>query len=309
MADDISPEQSPTPASAGSGNEPAASPESASATQDNAGAKKAGAGWRQAIADDKVRRFAERFSSPAELAEAALGLRQRLSKTVTVPGKRASATERAAFNKALGVPGDYSGYEAGYPDSLPAHLKPAEGEGGERLDGFLKLAHSAGLTQKQVDATLGWYFEQVQTLDAAQRGSRQEATDKAGAELAREWGGDFKASAELAARAAEVFGGDDLMELVDRAEIDGVKLGDHPQFVKAFAAVGRAMREAEPLIGMPGDGAADLERRHADLTRRLNDAIDRGDSALVQRLDSERNRVSARLVGTDPIVGADGRSY
>ncbi|MHA1536204.1 MAG: hypothetical protein ACTSUD_01500, partial [Alphaproteobacteria bacterium] len=229
--------------------------------------------------------------------------------TVTVPGKRASAAERAAFNKALGVPGDYSGYEADFPESLPAHLKPAEGQGNENLDGFLKLAHSAGFTQKQLDATLGWYFEQVQTADAATRGSLKDATQKAGADLAREWGGDFKANAELAMRAAEVFGGDDLMEMVDRAEIDGVKLGDHPQFVKAFAAVGRAMREAEPLIGMSGGGGADLERRHADLTRRLNDAIDRGDSALVQRLDSERNRVSARLVGADPIVGAEGRSY
>ena len=309
MVDDISPEESSAPASSGGGTETAAVSESASTTQDSAASPKAGAAWRETISDDKVRRFAERFNSPAEMAEAALGLRQKLSKTVTVPGKRANATERAAFNKALGVPADHTGYEAAYPESLPAHLKPAEGQGNENLDGFLKLAHSAGFTQKQVDATLGWYFEQAQTVDAATRGSLEEATEKANADLTREWGGEYKANAELAMRAAEVFGGDDLMEMVDRAEIDGVKLGNHPQFVKAFAAVGRAMREAEPLIGAAGGGANDLERRHADLTRRLNDAIDRGDSALVQRLDNERNRVSARLVGTDPIVGADGRSY
>jgi hypothetical protein len=264
--------------------------------------------WRAGISDDKVRRFASRFDSPAALAEAALGFRQKLSGAVPLPRRNASDEDVATFRRALGVPDGPEGYIAGPPDDWSAHLQPDEA-GQARLDGFLQVAHKAGLNQGQLDAVLGWYYDQVRGVDGSQRHALEEATESARAELARDWGPQYQANAELAVRAAEAFGGEELVELIETTMVGGVKLGDHPQFVKTFAAIGRAMREAEPLIGAGGEGGFDLERRHADLTRRLNDAIDRGHREEAERLDRMRDRVAQQLVGSGPLVGAEGRPY
>ena len=74
--------------------------------------------WRAGIADERLRRYADTYASPADLAKAALDLRQKLSNAVTVPGKGASEEEHATFRKRLGIPDTPDGYEVEIPEGI-----------------------------------------------------------------------------------------------------------------------------------------------------------------------------------------------
>jgi len=85
---------------------------------------------------------------------------------VGVPGENATPDELTAFNKAMGVPDDFSGYT----------LKSEEGAVvNETLDkGFKELFHKAGLNQKHVDILQPGFEELTKTI-AAEIGSKSDA--------------------------------------------------------------------------------------------------------------------------------------
>src|SRR5690606_9236482 len=108
---------------------------------------------------------------------------------------------------------------------------------------FLKSLHAAGAPPAVVNAAMGWYFEATQKMAEERAAATKRATEKADEDLRKEWGEDYKPNLAIAARAAKEFGGEDFARFLNTAEVDGVKLGDHPAFAKAFASIGRAMSE------------------------------------------------------------------
>jgi len=266
-----------------------------------------GSDWRADITDERVRAFSERFSGPADAAKAAFELRQKLGRSVPAPG--ADGAESEAFRNAIGVPASSSDYETRFPDDLPPQIADAlhSPDGGERLDRFLEVAHEAGFTQSQLDAALNWYGHELASADGAVTGHQRRETEMAVADLRSELGGDFDRTLTTAARATAAFGDEDFLNLLDTAQIGGIRLGNHPAFVRTMAAVGARMGEAAPLVGGGGMRSSDLDARHAALTSKMNDALDAGDHALANRLDHERTQISRQLVGAAPIVGEGAR--
>jgi hypothetical protein len=224
---------------------------------------------------------------------------------VPAPG----GAEDEAFRNAIGVPASPQDYETNFPDDLPPQIADAihSPDGGERLSRFLDVAHQAGFTQSQLDAALEWYGHELAYADEVVGGNQRREAEHAVAELRDELGGDFDRTLATAARATQAFGDEDFLTLLETAQIGGMRLGNHPAFVRTMAAVGARMGEAEPLIGAAGLRSTDLDERHAALTSRMNDALDAGDHALADRLDRERTRISRQLVGSDPIVGVGAR--
>lgn len=257
--------------------------------------------WRDDIKDEKVRNFAKTFQSPAEMAEKAFGLRQKVSRSIEVPGRDASPDARAAYNKAIGVPDGYDGYGIVHPDGADADPGAKA-----RLDGFLKSAHAAGMTKSQVDGVLGWYSQALQDAAAEQIRASRTATQKAIDRMKAEEGGDFERNSEIAIRAFRAFGDDDAEAFFEKTEIDGIPLGSHPAMRRFALNVGMQLQEAPPMLAAADSLSGSLEDQHRKLSAEINDALDRGDRATAERLDEQRNRIAQKIVGTGPIVGAPG---
>ena len=288
----------PAPSEPASGAEPGAERE----TEPSAG------DWRAAITDEKARRFAERFASPADAAVSAFKARQQLSGSVRVPGRKAGREDIAAFRRALGVPDRPEGYAVALPEGLPG-TGDLDEAGKARLDTYLKAMHDAGATpdvvQRGIDLYYGFLAEGLEARERAAVGARE----KANADLTREWGADAKRNDGCARRAFDTFGGERFAVFVENAEVDGVKLGDHPEMRRIFAAIGRAMGEDRlhaPEGGEQGKSAQErIDEIHSWQHSEDPKEREKYGSDAVQ---AELRGLYQRLEGDRPIVGAGGRT-
>ncbi len=198
----------------------------------------------------------------------------------------AGPDDAAAFDaiaKALGRPDDPKGYDIPLP----------EGDDGSFAEEFRPIAHKLRLSQEQVAGLAGWF----NTLGG--EGVAQ-SVEAARAELTKEWGGEYKANAEYARRAATAFGvSDEVLEQIAGG------MGLAPA-LRLFAKIGRATGEAGGLVdgGRAGFGksAAQMQARKTEImqTPELAKKLMDGDPALkaewdaiaaaeVQRLNAEMN--------------------
>lgn len=252
------------------------------------------ADWRAGIEDEGLRRFAERFKSPADLAKTAHEFRQKLSRALVVPGKDAPDEEVAAFHSRLGVPDGPDGYDYQLPEAHREAL--AEQVDGDHGD-FFQAMHQAGASRAAVSAALDFYYDRVAEHQAAEVRSLDEGRAAAEAELRGEWGEASERNKALSIRAVREFGGEDLAQLLDQHSAGGLRLGDHPVLIKAFAAIGRRLGEDGLNLGSGGPGAPGTEERLDDLTRRAHDARARGRVGESNRLFAERERLSLQAFG------------
>lgn len=277
----------------------AASPEESEATPE-------AGDWRAAIDDTRLRGFAERFASPVEAVRSAFELRQKLSTSLTPPGPDARPEQVAEFRRRLGVPDSHAGYDVALPEGLPEPLLPNEAVQAN-IDAFLQAIHGAGATQEVAATAVDWYYGYLAEGLAQQERQQSEAREAAAAELRREWGGEeaFRRNGELARRAAVALGGGRFGRFLEQTKAGGLALGDHPEFIRAFTAIGQRMAEDSLLLG-EGEVSADAETRLAELTRQIHDAAAGGDQARVETLSQERETIAERTYGTNPIVGTGG---
>lgn len=125
-----------------------------------------------------------------------------------------------------------------YVINVPDNLKEALGDDFKddpMLQGFLKDAHAAGMSQKQVDLAVGKYLEAIPSLAG---GVQQLNADDCVAELKQEWKTDaeFKSGVESAKRAAIGFFGNDAEQIIQ-------KYGNDPALIRGLAKIGKEMGE------------------------------------------------------------------
>ena len=259
--------------------------------------------WRDAIEEPGLRRVAEKFTSPVEVVKSYAALQSRLGRSVVKPGSDAGAEEIAAYHRQLGVPETPEGYEVALPEGLPEALRDDPATAALQQE-FLNTMHAAGAPPDVVQQALDWYYGQVgesltqQTQAAAER--RQEAE----AGLRREWGGEHDRNVALAQRAVRSFGDEAFTEFLESHEAEGVKLGDHPAFLRAFAAIGRGMGEDPPLAGAGESGGGSVQARIDTLHALQQSDPQKYASRAVQ---GELQGLYGKLYGGQPVVGSEGR--
>jgi hypothetical protein len=253
------------------------------------------ADWRGAIADSKLRAFADRMGSPADAVKMAFDLRRKLSRAVIPPGEGAGAEEVRDFHRKLGAPDTAEGYDYTRPD-LPDHLRPDEA-GAAREKDFLDHALRLGITKDQARGILDWHYRSAvdQSADLTRR--LDEGRAQSEAELRREWGADYEANLAAAHRAVTEFGGQDTLDFFGNRTVDGVRLADHPRLVRTFAEAGR--RLGEDSLALPGGdfGGPTLEDRVKDVRGRKQEALTRGDRETAQLLDEEERGLWGKIAG------------
>jgi hypothetical protein len=270
--------------------------------------------WNDEVAeiagDDKaVRDQLGRFTSRAEALKAIPALRGQLSKAIFRPGKDAKPEDVAKFHRALGVPEAPEKYEVKLPDGLPEHVSPDALK--PQIDEFLKVAHATGMTPEQVNAAVNYQVGMLAQQDPAMARAAEVVVDLFAnrkeweASLRSEWTGkDYDDNIAAAVHGVQQFGGAELSEVLNESG-----LANHPAVIKAFARIGRQVAEGQFIPAAGSETAATLEEEHARLTREMHAALDAGDTGKVNALSAKRTQISARLVGSAPVVGANGRAF
>ena len=254
--------------------------------------------WRDPIEDEELRKYAEKFTSPIEPLKSARELQQKLSKSVVIPGKDATDDEVAAFYKRLGRPDSADKYQIFRPEGM------SDGDVDDawrsREKSVSEMAHASGWTQAQVDDGVKWFYAETAAIEEATQIADTKAREAAKAQLDKEWGDDAETNIEYANRAAKAFGGEEFVEFLQEKEADGVQLGNHPAYLRAFAEIGRRMGEDTLVMGLPDDQKKTMEERIEELSALQNTDPTKYTSMAVQ---AELADLHMKLYGTGDATG------
>ena len=150
---------------------------------------------------------------------------------VVVPKDDSTPEEWGDFYNRLGRP---EKYEIAKPEIAEGLNYDAAME--ERLLGIM---HGAGLSQRQAQSVFNGYMEYINGLHEENVKESELSKTEWNDTLKKDFGKAFEERLDLAQRAVNEFGGDDL-----KAVLDETGLGNHPGVIKAFANVGQKMMEA-----------------------------------------------------------------
>jgi hypothetical protein len=113
----------------------------------------------------------------------------------------------------------------------------------------------AGLTKAQAKKMAEAYFERQEADLEANHQSYVADRQKKLEGLQGEWGDEFDSKKELARRAVQDLGGEELQGIMEAKAADGTMLGDSPEFIRLFAKIGEITAEhRSPDTGGGGSG-------------------------------------------------------
>lgn len=152
------------------------------------------------------------------------------------------AQGHAALEKRLGA-GDAPPKDAdSYSPELPQGVTVEQLKSDPLFAGFLKGAHAAGMTNKQVGYAISQFQERMQLLE-----QQRNSPEVAEAELSKLWKlpGEMEKNLSNSYRAAHAFASD--KEHVARLE---KKFGNDPDFIQLMAKIGGELGEDRPPAGI-----------------------------------------------------------
>lgn len=287
--------------------EQAAVPEADTALTQEAPAAAEATNWRDTL-DPDLKEWANKFDSPATALKSYRELEKRMGRSVTIPGKDATPEEVQAFRKkALGVPDAPTDYKLELPDFVPEEVRN-DPLSDPLLKEFVETSHANGKSPAQVQADINLFYKAIAASKEQAVQEQQRLVQKADEELTREWGSDKDANLTFARRAIKQFDADGRFSgFLAEAEIGGVKAGNHPEFVRLFAKVGRMLAEDSVQLEPTESEAQAINEQATKLRRQRDDAMRRGDRATALKLDEQERALYARK-GNRPIVGTAGRA-
>lgn len=195
------------------------------------------------------------FKTIGEMGKTFLELEGKSKDAVFVPGEQATDEERAEFYAKLGRPEAADKYTFGKPEDLGEDVYTPEIEAA--IKGICFKANLTDAQAKVVNAEYTALLKQGHEIQSQQKAEQErvetEALSKAVDTLKNEWKGDtFKINTELATRAFIKFGGPDAKAFIETTKINGLALGDHPEFLKVFAEIGKAISDDSLNAGRDG---------------------------------------------------------
>lgn len=214
------------------------------------------ADWRKVLAGDDTDalKTLERYATPSDyhksFTEAQKTIRARQEGMIKLPGEKATDEEKAAFQKALGIPAA--------PDKYEINAKPPEGlELGDADKAFLskvtaKLHATGGFAATPEVANMAHelYFEAMQEQAAQMAAMAVQKKNEGKATLTKLYGQNLDLELKHAQNALVAFGPRDPQKaraLLDRQFADGTTLGDDPEIVQLLVRASRATHE-DPMM-------------------------------------------------------------
>ena len=224
--------------------------------------------WVAAVKDEKVKAFAKRFNSPADLAVEAHTLRQKVSNALVPPGKNAKPEEVAEFRRKWGVPLEPTGYK----------FEPLAGaEPNETFQKAMGEAfHEAGINQTQavkLNSVYNAFAAEVQ-----RQISENDAADMRASEsrLKTKWGGAFDANMAAGKRMLDEFSKttenkkEDLTNLIVKVGGKDVILGNVPIIQELLAFAGTRLMEGGAHAPMDAEASRSVRKEFNELSALAN---------------------------------------
>ena len=262
----------------------------------------AGADWRVGIADESLRKHAERFANLDDVLKANVESRQLLSRAIQPLRKNAKADDVAAYRKAMGVPETIDGYVFDVPKDMDAAVLQTD-EAKASLKSLAEVAHAHHIPGEAFKGLVGEYFRQIAAKEQAAIAADKAHAEESLAKLKTEWGPNTPKEMAFANRGAEwVFGQDfeafrGLKDAADRL------IGDNPVMVKGLNKIGRAVSEDSiGVFPVDQEGIASARTELNKLTLEQFTAMQNGDHEKAKMLDLKIMEVSRKISGDSLIA-------
>jgi len=123
----------------------------------------------------------------------------------------------------LGRPESVDGYEIAVDGNIVTE---------DVAKSYADIAHKLRLTPDQANGIMDYYRSMASQASEMTTEAETQQRSQTEMSLRKEWGDDFDARIEDAGKIAQQFGGGELLEM---KLADGTKVGNHPDFIKAFA--------------------------------------------------------------------------
>lgn len=263
-------------------------------TEETGESKEESTNWRELIQDEKLRKHAERFTTPDALVQANVDFRQKVSKAVVLPGKNASDEEVSAFRKAIGVPDSEEGYE--FPQAAEGQELPEETIAAQKEWGKLFQENNISKTAAKNILTA---YEQFKVAEAEASLKADEAFAEETREyLKSQWKDEYDKNLIIASKAGEqVFG--EMYEDVKKIETkDGKFILDHPAIAMAFAKIGREMGEGVLGEALSDDQKDSLKDQVDSARAKRNEAHAKGNNKEARKWDQRERELLEKLYPT-----------
>lgn len=254
--------------------------------------------WRERLAgeDEKAMARLKRFNAPDDVYKSWRAAEQRLSSEDFIQRLPKDATEDQvkAYREKMGVPEK----PEGYLENLSNGLNIGD-EDKPILESYLKSVHAKNVPPDVVDATLQWYYNEMDERKAAL--SEQDNSDKTSGEdeLRSLWGDEYRPNLNMMNSFLDTAPEGVKDTILNGRGADGVVLGNNP---KVLDWLTRLAKEINPAgIVAPGEAASSkgIDDRLAEIAkyRRENrDKYYKDEKVLAEerRLIDARERMKAR---------------
>ena len=185
--------------------------------------------WRSSLPDElKNDATLQNFKDVESLAKTVVHQQKVLGSRIPIPK---TDEERSELYTKLGRPESGEAYEFTIPDTHKSHFNE------DQVKEFRNVAHQIGLNNDQTKALIDF---QVKSVDhELQRRSTDLSVAKRDTEdlLKKEWGYDYDKQVRNAERALNVYGDDEIKQLMES------DAGNNPAVIKMFARLGAEVTE------------------------------------------------------------------
>lgn len=141
----------------------------------------------------------------------------------------------------------------------------------ETAKGYADIAHQLRLTPDQASGVLEYYKEIAQTSVAQTQQQETESREKVESELKAEWGNNYESKLIAAKNVVDEFAS---TEILDMQLADGTRIGNHPEFIKAFAKMAdfrHSVTSEDTISDAPRSTVLTTQSAQAEIDAIMND--------------------------------------
>ena len=185
--------------------------------------------WKSSLPDDlRNDPTLNNFKDVESLAKTVVHQQKQMGGRIPIPKTEEEYSE--VYSK-LGRPDDASAYELNVPQGLEPYFNE------QALNDFKSVAHKIGLNQNQVNALMEYQSGAINYELENQPAMLAQQKEQVESQLKSEWGLDFQKNMRAAHRALQVYGDDEIIDLMNGPA------GNNPAVVKLFARLGAEVTE------------------------------------------------------------------
>lgn len=190
--------------------------------------------WKDSLPDDlKAEKALESIQDIPGLAKSYIHAQKMIgSDKIPVPNKYATDEDWQAVYAKLGRPESPDKYEFKFDENTSIDENA--------LKGFKEAAHKHGLLPKQAEGIMNFYNEMTQNYIQDLNSKSEQGRMNAEQSLKKEWGAAYDNKLQQAGTVANKYLNNEFSNLTLS---DGTRVGDHPEFIKAFANIASELGE------------------------------------------------------------------